>query len=258
MAERAATARKRRQTQAIIGAARRRWCSSVAGTVWLVISLGGDDDKQARRPPRRRPARPSARATRCPTRAAAAEIKDVGHAADRAVPPRAPQTHDHRHQPRPDHRQGRPVARCRARRPASPTWPSKKFFDNTKCHRLVTEGIKVLQCGDPSATGKGYRPTDGTGGPSYRSPRRTCRPTSARRTRRASSRWPTPGSRAAPAASSSSSTATSPAGPDVHGARHHHRGPGHRQGGGQGRRRRRVRPAGRRRPPEEGGRSSRT
>jgi peptidyl-prolyl cis-trans isomerase B (cyclophilin B) len=35
----------------------------------------------------------------------------------------------------------------------------KKFFNNTKCHRLVTQGIKVLQCGDPTATG--------TGGPSY-------------------------------------------------------------------------------------------
>ncbi|GAB3958666.1 hypothetical protein GCM10027614_76620 [Micromonospora vulcania] len=46
----------------------------------------------------------------------------------------------------------------------------KDFFDNSKCHRLVTEGIKVLQCGDPSATGKGWRDTDGTGGPSYRLP----------------------------------------------------------------------------------------
>ncbi|GAA3452815.1 peptidylprolyl isomerase [Dactylosporangium matsuzakiense] len=36
----------------------------------------------------------------------------------------------------------------------------KQFFDNTKCHRLTTEGIWVLQCGDPSATG--------TGGPAYR------------------------------------------------------------------------------------------
>jgi peptidyl-prolyl cis-trans isomerase B (cyclophilin B) len=32
---------------------------------------------------------------------------------------------------------------------------SKKFFNNTKCHRLVTQGIKVLQCGDPSGTGMG-------------------------------------------------------------------------------------------------------
>jgi peptidyl-prolyl cis-trans isomerase B (cyclophilin B) len=44
---------------------------------------------------------------------------------------------------------------------------SKKFWDGTKCHRLTTAGIKVLQCGDPSAKGKGYRQTDGTGGPSF-------------------------------------------------------------------------------------------
>ncbi|MFM7700003.1 MAG: peptidylprolyl isomerase [Bacteroidota bacterium] len=34
------------------------------------------------------------------------------------------------------------------------------FFDNTLCHRLTTEGIFVLQCGDPTATG--------TGGPDFR------------------------------------------------------------------------------------------
>ncbi|EST21437.1 peptidylprolyl isomerase [Streptomyces roseochromogenus] len=34
------------------------------------------------------------------------------------------------------------------------------FFDHTKCHRLVTKGIFVLQCGDPTATG--------TGGPGYK------------------------------------------------------------------------------------------
>jgi peptidyl-prolyl cis-trans isomerase B (cyclophilin B) len=31
----------------------------------------------------------------------------------------------------------------------------KQFFDNTKCHRLTTSGIFVLQCGDPSGTGQG-------------------------------------------------------------------------------------------------------
>lgn len=36
---------------------------------------------------------------------------------------------------------------------------SQKFFDNSSCHRLVTSGIYVLQCGDPSGTG--------AGGPSY-------------------------------------------------------------------------------------------
>lgn len=33
------------------------------------------------------------------------------------------------------------------------------FFDGTTCHRLVTSGIFVLQCGDPTGTG--------TGGPGY-------------------------------------------------------------------------------------------
>ena len=29
------------------------------------------------------------------------------------------------------------------------------FFDHTRCHRLTTEGIYVLQCGDPKGTGQG-------------------------------------------------------------------------------------------------------
>ena len=29
------------------------------------------------------------------------------------------------------------------------------YFDNVPCHRLTTEGIQVLQCGDPSGTGSG-------------------------------------------------------------------------------------------------------
>jgi peptidyl-prolyl cis-trans isomerase B (cyclophilin B) len=36
----------------------------------------------------------------------------------------------------------------------------KNFFDKTQCHRLVTQGIKVLQCGDPTGTG--------SGGPAYK------------------------------------------------------------------------------------------
>ena len=39
---------------------------------------------------------------------------------------------------------------------------SKQFYDDTTCHRLTTDGIYVLQCGDPSA-----EPT-GAGGPGYR------------------------------------------------------------------------------------------
>lgn len=37
---------------------------------------------------------------------------------------------------------------------------SQQYFDDTPCHRLTTQGIFVLQCGDPSGTG--------TGGPGYR------------------------------------------------------------------------------------------
>jgi peptidyl-prolyl cis-trans isomerase B (cyclophilin B) len=32
---------------------------------------------------------------------------------------------------------------------------SQKYFDNTTCHRLTTTGIYVLQCGDPTGTGRG-------------------------------------------------------------------------------------------------------
>jgi len=32
---------------------------------------------------------------------------------------------------------------------------AKNFFGNTSCHRLVTSGIYVLQCGDPTGTGSG-------------------------------------------------------------------------------------------------------
>ena len=36
---------------------------------------------------------------------------------------------------------------------------SKNYFTNTQCHRVTTEGLYVLQCGDPNG--------DGSGGPSY-------------------------------------------------------------------------------------------
>jgi peptidyl-prolyl cis-trans isomerase B (cyclophilin B) len=35
------------------------------------------------------------------------------------------------------------------------TLARSKYFDGTYCHRLTTEGIYVLQCGDPSAQGNG-------------------------------------------------------------------------------------------------------
>jgi peptidyl-prolyl cis-trans isomerase B (cyclophilin B) len=46
----------------------------------------------------------------------------------------------------------------------------KKFFDNTKCHRLAkpeTSGLYLLQCGDPKAKADGKNPTDGQGTAGY-------------------------------------------------------------------------------------------
>ena len=43
----------------------------------------------------------------------------------------------------------------RARSTRSPRWPSQGYFDGTTCHRLTTDGIFVLQCGDPTASGIG-------------------------------------------------------------------------------------------------------
>ena len=42
---------------------------------------------------------------------------------------------------------------------------AQKYFDDTRCHRLVDSGIFVLQCGDPTAKG--------TGGPGYTFPDET-------------------------------------------------------------------------------------
>lgn len=204
MAERSARARKRRQTQAIVGAAA-ILVLVVAGTVWLATSLGGDDDDSKQQAAGTEGFSQCAY-TETPKEGRPAQVKDVG------LPPNQ-QANKGTQTMTIDTNLGPIVAKIdRTKVPCTAGsfthLASKGFFDNTKCHRLVTEGIKVLQCGDPSATGKGWRQTDGTGGPSYGMAEENL-PTDKRPpTRRASSRWPTPGRRAAPAASSSSSTAT--------------------------------------------------
>ncbi|MEU2616369.1 peptidylprolyl isomerase [Micromonospora sp. NPDC007271] len=161
MAERASRARKRRQTQAIVGAAA-VLVLVVAGTVWLATSLGGDDDKQ-------QTASASGYSqcayTEVPKEGRPKQIKDVG------LPP-TQQANKGSQTMTIDTNLGPITAKLnRDQVPCTAGsfthLASKGFFDNTKCHRLVTEGIKVLQCGDPSATGKGWRDTDGIGGPSY-------------------------------------------------------------------------------------------
>ncbi|MFI6265476.1 peptidylprolyl isomerase [Micromonospora sp. NPDC051006] len=164
MAERAALARKRRQTQAIVGASL-ALLLVVAGTVWLATSLGGDDDKTGGTETAASGLAQCA-FTEIPADQRIKEIKDVGLPANQqsntGVQTMTIDTNLGPITAKVD----RSLVPCTA---ASFTHLAEKnFFDNSKCHRLVTEGIKVLQCGDPSATGKGWRDTDGTGGPSYR------------------------------------------------------------------------------------------
>ncbi|RZT77670.1 peptidyl-prolyl cis-trans isomerase B (cyclophilin B) [Micromonospora violae] len=163
MAERAAKARKRRQTTAIVSAAA-ALVLVVAGTVWLAVSLGGDDDKSDT-------AAPAAGMAECaynalPTEQRPPQIKDVGvPGSQQSSTGVQTMTIDTNLGPI-TAKVDRSLVPCTA---GSFTYLAEKnFFDNTKCHRLVTEGIKVLQCGDPSATGNGWRDTDGQGGPSYR------------------------------------------------------------------------------------------
>jgi peptidyl-prolyl cis-trans isomerase B (cyclophilin B) len=160
MAERAAKARLRRRRQAIIGAAA-GVLLVVAGSVWAIVALGDDNGNTG--------AVGSATATcawtELPKAQRPPQVKDVG------LPPTSV-SNTGTETMTIDTNVGKITAKvdlsavpCTA---ASFTHlASKNFFNDTKCHRLVTEGIKVLQCGDPSATGKGYRATDGTGGPSY-------------------------------------------------------------------------------------------
>jgi peptidyl-prolyl cis-trans isomerase B (cyclophilin B) len=161
MAERAAAARKRRQRQAIIGSAI-AVVVIAGGAIWLVTALNkGDDKKAASGPPAGTvactwtPVDPSSGAKVTDVGTPPANAPNVGKATltmDTNLGPIAATV-------------DKTKAPCTAE--AFTYLSSKKFWDGTKCHRLVTAGIKVLQCGDPSAKGKGYRQTDGTGGPSF-------------------------------------------------------------------------------------------
>jgi peptidyl-prolyl cis-trans isomerase B (cyclophilin B) len=164
MAERSAAARKRRQRQAIIGSALA--VVVIAGAaVWIVAALGNDDDKKSTDA-----GAPPAGTVACTwipeDGSTGSKVKDVG-----TPPPNAPNV-------------GKAtmtmttnlgaitasvdLAKAPCTGAAFTYLAGKKFWDNTKCHRLVTGGIKVLQCGDPTATGKGWRQSDGSGGPSFR------------------------------------------------------------------------------------------
>ena len=164
MAERAAAARKRRQRQAIIGSALA--VVVIAGVaVWIVAALGNDDDKKSTDA-----AAPPAGTVACTwipvDGSSGSKVKDVGTPAANAPNVGAATLTMDTNLGAITADVDRTKAPCTAE--AFTYLSSKKFWDNTKCHRLTTEGIKVLQCGDPTATGKGWRESDGSGGPSFR------------------------------------------------------------------------------------------
>jgi peptidyl-prolyl cis-trans isomerase B (cyclophilin B) len=164
MAERAAAARKRKQRNAILGSAIAVVVVVVAGAL-VVTRLNHDDKKKATASGSKTPAG-TVSCTWTPASAGGGKVKDVG------IPPTtAPNV-------------GTEVMTLNtnlgkieatidlAKAPCTGSsfayLASKKFLDGSKCHRMVNEAnFQVLQCGDPFAKGKGYRESDGSGGPSY-------------------------------------------------------------------------------------------
>jgi peptidyl-prolyl cis-trans isomerase B (cyclophilin B) len=163
MAERAAAARKRRQRQAIIASA--IGVVVLAGAAVWIVTATKDDKKSTSSTASAVPAGQVA-CTWTPDSGGGGKVKDVG-----TPPPTAPNTGTATLTM--DTNLGKIVATLdKSKVPCTASsfayLSSKKFWDNTKCHRLVNEqSFKVLQCGDPFASGKGYRETDGQGGPSY-------------------------------------------------------------------------------------------
>jgi len=153
MAEKLESARKRKQRISIIAAAAGALLVA-GGVVWAVTSLGGGN-KPA---PDAVPA-----ANNCiwsPDDAAQnPDLKDVGAPPTGLAPNKGTQTMTITTSLGVvEVEVNTAKAPCTAR---SMTYlASKNFFDNTKCHRITTEGIHVLQCGDPA--GKG------SGGPTYK------------------------------------------------------------------------------------------
>jgi peptidyl-prolyl cis-trans isomerase B (cyclophilin B) len=152
MAEKLEAARKRKQRISIVAAVAGVLLVA-GGVIWAVTSLGGDEAKPANN-------EASGACIWSPDDASQnPDLKDVGAPPTGKAPDKGTQTMTITTSLGVvEVEVNTAKAPCTAR---SMTYlASKNFFDNTKCHRITTEGIKVLQCGDPA--GKG------TGGPTYK------------------------------------------------------------------------------------------
>jgi peptidyl-prolyl cis-trans isomerase B (cyclophilin B) len=162
MAARAERSRRRRRTQAAIGAGVAALVV-VAGVTWLVAAGGGSSTKKSAG------GQPSASPS--PTTCGYYPLVAPGAASPSVTPSLPPEIKEVGTPPTTEPRSGTQVmtittnlgvikvdvdtakAPCAAN---SFTYlAGKKFYDNTKCSRMGVSSIKVLQCGDPSATGRG-------------------------------------------------------------------------------------------------------
>jgi len=168
MAHRAEAARKRRRTQTIIAGSAAA-VVLVGAIVWIAIAAGGDDSDPTVS------ASPSESVSASPTSCDYKPLIDPS-ASPAASPEPTPSGIVEVGKPQADvPRSGKQImtivsnlGEIQIEMDLSKTpctagsfayLAGKKFFDNTKCHRLVPD-IGALQCGDPSGTSQG--------GPTYR------------------------------------------------------------------------------------------
>ncbi len=152
MAKRAATARRRRQIQAAV-AGTVALVLVVLGAFWLVSEVSGDGSgKAAKAEPTPTPG--ACKFTDQPKKAKADEREDVGKPKVGDVVRKGVRVLTM------NTNLGKIVINLDAEKAPCNTaslayLASKKFFDDSQCHRLTDQGLFVLQCGDPSATGRG-------------------------------------------------------------------------------------------------------
>ena len=202
------------------------------------VSRGDDAGRpRPRRPPRRRPRRPRRpprRSTAPRPRPPQPEPSSTPRPRSRSSPRRHPHVRRHARDQLRQHQDR--ARRGRRRRPSTPSScaPTQGYYNDTPCHRLTTEGIFVLQCGDPTGNGQG--------GPGYQIPDENLPEDGPDNYPRGTVAMAERAARTPTAASSSSCTRHHPAA-ELHDLRQDHRGsrrrPERRGPGRRGRRGRR-------------------
>jgi peptidyl-prolyl cis-trans isomerase B (cyclophilin B) len=161
MARRAEAARRRRQIQAAVGAVL-ALVAVIGGTWWAVKSFHTDKTSASAKPAPSASAAPSASPSAKPSLAPGQ--CDYGKAEKAAKDVGTPPAKDVKHAGAQSATLTLNTGELKleldaAKAPCTVNsftyLASKKYFDGTPCHRLVTSNIFVLQCGDPTGSGSG-------------------------------------------------------------------------------------------------------